>query len=101
MCGENGGKWKKYLPLVALADRISTKRTTGFSPYEVQFGKLPVLPIEIETRTFLAVELHTISTTEDILEARENQLEVKKQQKNLKNQGRTQLKIGAEERHTN
>ncbi|MBW0520261.1 hypothetical protein O181_059976 [Austropuccinia psidii MF-1] len=42
MCGENGGKWKKYLPLATLADRISTKRTTGFSPFELQFGKLPV-----------------------------------------------------------
>ncbi|MBW0566664.1 hypothetical protein O181_106379 [Austropuccinia psidii MF-1] len=45
MCGGNGGKWKKYLPLVMLADRISTKRTTGFSPLELQFGKLPVFPI--------------------------------------------------------
>ncbi|MBW0517248.1 hypothetical protein O181_056963 [Austropuccinia psidii MF-1] len=33
MCRENGEKWKKYLPLVALADRSLTKRTTGFSPY--------------------------------------------------------------------
>ncbi|MBW0563542.1 hypothetical protein O181_103257 [Austropuccinia psidii MF-1] len=37
-CVENGGKWKKYLPLVVLADRISSKRTTGFSPFEPQFG---------------------------------------------------------------
>ncbi|MBW0568864.1 hypothetical protein O181_108579 [Austropuccinia psidii MF-1] len=52
ICGEDGGKWKKYLPLATLADRISTKRTTGFSPFELQFGQLPVLPIEIETKTF-------------------------------------------------
>ncbi|MBW0585325.1 hypothetical protein O181_125040 [Austropuccinia psidii MF-1] len=52
ICGENGGKWKKYLPLVTLADRISTKRTTGFSPFELQFGQLPVLPIDIETKNF-------------------------------------------------
>ncbi|MBW0514775.1 hypothetical protein O181_054490 [Austropuccinia psidii MF-1] len=54
ICGENGGKWKNYLPLVTLADRISTKRT-AFSQLELQFPKLPVLPIEIETKTFLAV----------------------------------------------
>ncbi|MBW0546717.1 hypothetical protein O181_086432 [Austropuccinia psidii MF-1] len=28
MCRENGSKWKEYLPIVTLADRISTKRTT-------------------------------------------------------------------------
>ncbi|MBW0574441.1 hypothetical protein O181_114156 [Austropuccinia psidii MF-1] len=78
-CGDSGGKWKKYLPLVTLADRISTKRTTGFSPFELQFGKLPVLPIDIETTTFLAVEWHKISTTEELLEARAKQLEGKEE----------------------
>ncbi|MBW0508250.1 hypothetical protein O181_047965 [Austropuccinia psidii MF-1] len=77
MCGENGGKWKKYLLLVTLAERISTKRTTGFSPFELQFGQLPVLPIEMVTKTFSAVEWHKISTTEGSLEARAKQLEGK------------------------
>ncbi|MBW0556011.1 hypothetical protein O181_095726 [Austropuccinia psidii MF-1] len=31
MCCENGLKWKEYLPLVTLADRILTKRTAGYS----------------------------------------------------------------------
>ncbi|MBW0492341.1 hypothetical protein O181_032056 [Austropuccinia psidii MF-1] len=79
MCGENGGKWKKYLPLATLADRISTKRTTGFSPFELQFGQLPVLPIDIETKTFLAVALHKISTTEELLEARAKMFERKEE----------------------
>ncbi|MBW0584983.1 hypothetical protein O181_124698, partial [Austropuccinia psidii MF-1] len=95
MCGENGGKWKKYLPLVTLANIISTKRKTGFLPYELQFGQLPVLPIDIETKTFLAVEWHKISTTEELLEDRAKQLEGKEEMRkksaeNSKNQGRTQ-----------
>ncbi|MBW0584470.1 hypothetical protein O181_124185 [Austropuccinia psidii MF-1] len=77
MCGEIGEKGKKYLPLVTLADIIFTKRTTGFSPYELQSTQLPVLPIDIETKTFLAVEWHKISTTEELLEARAKQLEGK------------------------
>ncbi|MBW0569073.1 hypothetical protein O181_108788 [Austropuccinia psidii MF-1] len=56
ICWKSGGKWKKYLPLVTLADRISTKRATGFSPFELRFGQLPVLPIDVEKKTFLAVE---------------------------------------------
>ncbi|MBW0567927.1 hypothetical protein O181_107642 [Austropuccinia psidii MF-1] len=74
MCGENGGKWKKYLPLVKLADIISTKGKIGFSPFELQFGQLPVLPFDIETKTFLAVEWQRISTTEKSLEAGAKQL---------------------------
>ncbi|MBW0559226.1 hypothetical protein O181_098941 [Austropuccinia psidii MF-1] len=79
MCGENGGKWKKYLPLVTLADRFSTKRTTGSSPFELQFGQLPVLPIDIETKTFLEVEWHKISRTVELLEARAKELEGKEE----------------------
>ncbi|MBW0572193.1 hypothetical protein O181_111908 [Austropuccinia psidii MF-1] len=92
MCKENGGKWQRYLPL---ADRISTKRTTGFSSYELQFGQIPVLPIDIETKTFSEVEWHNISTTEELLEARAKDLEGKeemrrKAEEKSKNQGRTQ-----------
>ncbi|MBW0557020.1 hypothetical protein O181_096735 [Austropuccinia psidii MF-1] len=79
MCGESGGKWKEYVPLVTLADRISTERTIGFSPFEPQFGQLPVLLIDIETKTFVAVEWHKISTTEELLEARAKQSEGKEE----------------------
>ncbi|MBW0580397.1 hypothetical protein O181_120112 [Austropuccinia psidii MF-1] len=79
MCGENGGKWEKYLPLVTFSNRISNKGTTGFSPFELQFEQLPVLPIDIETKTFLAVEWHKISTNEELLEARDKKLEGKEE----------------------
>ncbi|MBW0527781.1 hypothetical protein O181_067496 [Austropuccinia psidii MF-1] len=79
MCGENGGRCKKYLPLVTLSERISTERTTVLSPFELQFGQLPVLPIDIETKPFLAVEWHQISTTEQLLEPRAKKLERKEE----------------------
>ncbi|MBW0593060.1 hypothetical protein O181_132775 [Austropuccinia psidii MF-1] len=62
-----------------LKDALFKMWTTFFSPYELQFGQLPVLPIEIETKTFLAVEWHKISTTEQLLEARAKQMEGKEQ----------------------
>ncbi|MBW0471344.1 hypothetical protein O181_011059 [Austropuccinia psidii MF-1] len=46
MCGENGSTWKEYLPIQAL------------------------LPIDIETNTYLAIELNKISTIEELLEVR-------------------------------
>ncbi|MBW0572830.1 hypothetical protein O181_112545 [Austropuccinia psidii MF-1] len=79
ICGENGSKWKGYLPLVTLAERISTKRTTGYSPFELQFGQKAVLPIEIEAKTYLAIEWHKVQSTEDLLEARSEQLSGKEE----------------------
>ncbi|MBW0577880.1 hypothetical protein O181_117595 [Austropuccinia psidii MF-1] len=45
MCGENGSTCKEYPPIVTLSDIISEKRTTGYSPFELQFGEQAVLPI--------------------------------------------------------
>ncbi|MBW0525582.1 hypothetical protein O181_065297 [Austropuccinia psidii MF-1] len=67
MCGENGSKLKEYLPLVKLADRISTKRATGYSPFKHQFGQKAVLPIDIESKKYLAGEWHKAQTVEDLL----------------------------------
>ncbi|MBW0538169.1 hypothetical protein O181_077884 [Austropuccinia psidii MF-1] len=81
MCGENGCKWKKCLPIVTLADIISVKRTTGYSPFELHFGQQAVLPIDIETNTYLSIECNKISTTEELLEAREKYFLAKEETK--------------------
>ena len=75
MCGGSGGKWREYLPLVLFSDRISTKRTTGFTPYEIIFGQLPVLPVDLEMDTYLGIDCLSISTTEELLEAWKKLLE--------------------------
>jgi hypothetical protein len=75
MCGESGGKWREYLPLVLFSDRISTKRSTGYSPYEIVFGKKAVLPVDIEMDTYLGIDWTEVNTTEELLEARTKQLE--------------------------
>ena len=74
MCGESGAKWKQFLPLVLFADRISTKRTTGMSPYELLFGQKAVLPLDIEAATFLGIEWDEVKSTADLLHARAEQL---------------------------
>jgi hypothetical protein len=74
MCGENGKKWKEYLPLVTLADRISTKRTTGYTPFELQFGQPAVLPVDLELKSYLSVDWTEVNTTADLLHIRADQL---------------------------
>ena len=75
LCGQEGKKSRDYLPLVLFADRISTKRTTGFSPYELILGQSPILPIDLELETFFGVDWATVETTQDLLLARVHQLE--------------------------
>ncbi|MBW0522130.1 hypothetical protein O181_061845 [Austropuccinia psidii MF-1] len=81
MCGENESKWKEYLPIVTLEERNSTKITTGYSPFELQLGQQAVLPIDIETKRYLAIEWNKISTTEELLEARTIQISAKEETK--------------------
>ncbi|MDS9995181.1 transposase family protein [Xanthomonas sp. A2111] len=79
MCGTSAEKWRHYLPLVLFADRITAKRTTGFSPYELVFGQKAVLPVDLEAESYLGVDWDTVKTTEELLCARMMQLEKKEE----------------------
>ena len=57
--------WAEKLPEVLWAYRTTWRNTTGFSPYELVYGKNPLFPIEFEIktlRTTLRVDLD-LSTT--------------------------------------
>jgi hypothetical protein len=77
LCDTDGKKCRHYLPLVLFADRISTKRITGYSPYKLLFGQPSVLPaaVDLELGTYLGTEWEEIRTTEELLSARVIQLE--------------------------
>jgi len=66
-----------YYPIVLFADRISTKRTTGYSPFELVLGQSPVLPVDLEYETYLGINWSKVKTTEELLEARTRQLELR------------------------
>jgi hypothetical protein len=71
---ETGTSWEMFLPQVLFADRISTKRTTGMTPYEILFSQPAVLPIDLEAGTFLGIQWDEIHTGEELLKARVEQL---------------------------
>ena len=56
LCETDGKKWRHYLPLVFFAERISTKRTTGYSPYEIFFGQSAILPVDLELEIYLGAD---------------------------------------------
>ena len=75
LAGESGKNCCKFIPLVLFSDRISTKRTTGYSPYEIIFGQRAVLPLDLEMESFLGISWEEVSSTTDLLVARSKQLE--------------------------
>jgi len=61
---------RQALPRALLADRISTSRASGFSPFELLYGARPILPIDIEAGTWLTQPWDEVQTTEQLLAAR-------------------------------
>jgi hypothetical protein len=74
LSGTEGRKWREFLPLVLFADRVSTKRTTGYTPFELVFGQQAILPVDLEFETYFGIDWLKVKTTEELLEARVIQL---------------------------
>lgn len=68
-------EWPKMLPLAVFADRITTRRATGFSPFYLLHGVEPVLPFDIVEATFLVRGFTTNMSSIDLLALRIRQLE--------------------------
>lgn len=60
----------RVLPKALAAHRISTSRSSGFSPFELVFGVHPVLPIDMQAATWLTVQWDEVKTREQLLEER-------------------------------
>lgn len=75
LCGGNIKDWRKHAPYVFWADRITTRKATGFSPYYAAHGVEPLLPFDITESTFLFPEFSKRLSDEDLLSARARQLE--------------------------
>lgn len=69
------GKWVRHLPAVLWADRITTRRSTGFTPFHLVFGQECVLPIELEEGTWATIQWKKVATSEELLAVRTRQLE--------------------------
>jgi len=84
-----GPKWVKNLPLILLADRITTRASTGFTPYRLVFGQDCILSIELTAASWATVNWNRIKTRAELLAARARQLErkeedVRKAQENIR-----------------
>lgn len=61
------GLWPDYLALAVLADNSTVHRTTGMSPFEMMFGRIPCLPLDLVPEVFIAKE---VRSREELIEGR-------------------------------
>ena len=67
-CNKNPMDWVKYLPLALWADRISIRRSTGHSPFELVYGQDSLLPGDFTLESWSVVDWEgKVKTLEDLL----------------------------------
>ncbi|KAF8314111.1 hypothetical protein DL93DRAFT_2113628, partial [Clavulina sp. PMI_390] len=74
MCQRHKNKWSDWFYSAMWADRVTARRSTGFSPYHLIYGKPHVFPFTLDEETWYSIDWHNIETTEDLLEVRARQL---------------------------
>jgi len=67
--------WIQFLPLVLWADRISVRRTTGYSAFEMVYGRECLLPVQLSIASWSTVDWDSVKTREDLIMARMQQLD--------------------------
>jgi len=70
-----GPKWVKNPPFIGWANRITTRLSTGFTPYRLVFGQDYVLPVVLYPLSWTIIEGRNVKTTADLLAATARQLE--------------------------
>ena len=68
--GEPKEMWIDLLPAVLWADRITTRRKTGYAPFRLMFGQDAVLPVELDHLTWNTAHWQEIEDTSSLLAAR-------------------------------
>ena len=68
-------KWPQLLRQAIFADQITTRRSTGFSPFRLLYGHEPLLAFDLREMTFMVQGFHSGMSHEELLALRIRQLE--------------------------
>jgi hypothetical protein len=74
-CNGNVRKWYEHAPYVFWADRVTTRKSTGLTPYYAVHGVEPLLPFDITEATFLTPPVVSKISSSDLLAIRSRALE--------------------------
>jgi hypothetical protein len=67
-------KWPLVAPSVFWAERVTIQKSTGYSPYFMAHGVEPLLPFDLAEATYLATDMESIMSTEDLIAHRAKML---------------------------
>lgn len=67
--------WVEHLHTVLWADRTTVRRSTGMTPYEVEYAARPVLPIDLDVPTWMVMNWDDVKNYEDLIAMRARILE--------------------------
>ena len=73
-CKDKLTDWPRRLPEIVFADRVTTNRVTGFSPFQLLHATDPILPLDIAEATFLVEDFRSGISTEALLQLRAQQI---------------------------
>jgi hypothetical protein len=71
------GTWVDHLHLALWADRVSVRRSTGYTAFELLYGRDCILPVELSIASWSMVDWNDVRTREDLILARMRQLEAR------------------------
>ena len=74
-CKDEPERWLEYLPLALWADRVSVRRSTGYSAFILLYGRDCILPIDFTIPSWSMVDWNEVRDREDLLVARMRQLD--------------------------
>jgi len=74
-CNGDDSSWPMVAPFAFWADRATTRKSTGHSPFFMVHGVEPILPFDIIQATFLVPDLTQPLSTEDLLATHTCQLQ--------------------------
>jgi hypothetical protein len=73
-CDGDASRWISVAPYVAWADRITTRKATGHSPFFMVHGVEPVMPFDLSEATYLFPKPDTVLSTSELITIRSIQL---------------------------
>ena len=74
LCSRSPGKWPNFLTAILWADRTMTRKSTGFTPFQLIYGRQCLLPIELQLSTWHTLWDRPKWTTAELLALRVEQL---------------------------
>jgi transposase InsO family protein len=74
---EKKAQWNLVLPLALWADRVTVRRSIGYSAFHLLYGRDCLLPVDFTVVSWSLVDWNEVQEREDLLKARMRQLDEK------------------------